>query len=180
MNRRRWFGCGVALALAACGGGKSVKGVEAPDSLQPPASQLLTRRVAAKGVQIYVCTTRKDDPSQTEWVFKAPEAQLYDESGKKFGSHAAGPTWRSDDGSAVVGEVVNRWNGPDPSAVPWLLLKVKSRSGVGQLTAVDYVQRLHTRGGNAAADGCKPQNTGRELRVAYTADYYFYVDGSRG
>ena len=76
-----------------------------PENLRPPATEVLSLETQATGVQIYECNASKDVPTRFEWVFKAPEADLFDEAGNKIGKHYAGPTWESNDGSKVVGEV---------------------------------------------------------------------------
>jgi len=125
-------------------------------------------------VQIYDCKPNKDDPARFEWVFRAPEAELFDAAGKNIGKHYAGPTWESNDGSKVVGEVKARDNSPDPNAIPWLLLSAKSTSGNGVFSQTQSIQRVHTAGGNAPAAGCSQAQAGKELRVPYKAMYYFY------
>jgi hypothetical protein len=139
-----------------------------------PVDQVLELRTHAVGVQIYVCEPSHDDPARFDWAFKAPEAQLYDRKGKPVVQHFAGPTWQAADGSSVVGEVVARDNGPDPLAIPWLLLRAKSNSGVGLLARTSSVQRLNTVGGKAPAGGCGAGLAGSEVRVQYSADYLFY------
>jgi hypothetical protein len=93
-----------------------------PENLSTPATEVLSLETAATGVQIYECNASKDESTRFEWIFKAPEADLFDGAGNKIGKHYAGPTWESNDGSKVVGEVKARDNGPDPNAIPWLLL----------------------------------------------------------
>jgi hypothetical protein len=146
-----------------------------PDKLKPPASQMLTLETRARGVQIYECRASKDNPTRFEWVFIAPEAELFDAGGKKIGKHYAGPTWESSDGSKVVGEVKARDDGPDANAIPWLLLSAKSAAGTGQLSRTASIQRVQTVGGKAPADGCSQAQAGKEARVPYEARYYFYV-----
>jgi hypothetical protein len=147
---------------------------EVPESLKVPASQVLSLETEAAGVQIYECKAVKGDPARFDWVFKAPEAELFDMAGKKIGRHYTGPTWESNDGSKVVGEVRARDNGPDPKAIPWLLLSAKSTSGTGVFGKTQSIQRLYTAGGNAPAEGCTRAAAGKEARVAYKAKYYFY------
>lgn len=148
---------------------------EVPDKLKVPADQMLALDLRGVGVQIYVCAARKDDASKSEWALKAPEAELFDAAGKKVGKHYAGPTWEADDGSKVVGELKARDDGPDPNAIPWLLLSAKSTSGSGILSRTTSVQRVRTVGGKAPADGCaQAADAGREVRVPYQAAYYFY------
>jgi hypothetical protein len=143
-------------------------------AVQAPADQVLQLRAHAEGVQIYVCEATHDDPMQFVWKFKAPEAQLFDKSGQPIIKHFAGPTWLATDGSSVVGEVVAKDDGPDPMAIPWLLLRVKSTAGVGLLSRTQSVQRLNTVGGKAPDGGCGAGLVGSEVRMHYTADYLFY------
>ena len=145
-----------------------------PASLQVPATEVLLVQAWAVGVQIYECQPSKDDPTKFEWVFTAPEAQLFDHSGKRIIKHSAGPTWEATDGSAVVGEVTAKDNGPDAMAIPWLLLRAKSTSGHGVLSRVQFVQRINTLGGKAPAGGCSQLLLGSPVRMQYTADYLFY------
>ena len=44
----------------------------------------------------------------------------------------------------------------------------------GKFAGVTSVQRVATRGGVEPAARCDASNAGKELRVPYTADYYFY------
>ena len=146
-----------------------------PESLKPPATQVIALEARASGVQIYECGASKADPTRFEWVFKAPEADLLDADGKKIGKHYAGPTWESNDGSKVIGEVVARDNGPDADSIPWLLLSVKSTSGKGVFSQVLSIQRLSTVGGKAPLGGCDKAQSGKEARVAYKARYTFFA-----
>jgi hypothetical protein len=150
------------------------------DSLRVPATEILSLETHATGVQIYDCKPSKDDPARFEWVFRAPEADLFDTAGKKIGKHYAGPTWESNDGSKVVGETKARDDGPDVNAIPWLLLSAKSATGVGVLGRTVDVQRVRTVGGKAPMGGCSQPRAGIEARVPYSATYYFYVEGGRG
>jgi len=146
-----------------------------PENLKVPATQVLSLETHAAGVQIYECGASKTDPARFEWVFKAPEADLFDGDGKKIGKHYAGPTWESNDGSKVIGEVKARDNGPDASAIPWLLLRAKSTSGKGVFSQILSIQRLATAGGKAPAEGCDQAQSGKEARIAYKARYYFFA-----
>jgi hypothetical protein len=145
-----------------------------PDALKVSPAEELLLIVRAKGVQIYTWQQKKDSPSQYEWVFKSPEADLFDASGKKIGHHYAGPTWESSDGSKVLGELKAHISSKDESAVPWLLLTAKEHEGTGIFSHVTSIQRLETVGGKAPLAGSNPPKAGTEVRVPYTADYYFY------
>jgi hypothetical protein len=74
----------------------------------------------------------------------------------------------------VVGEIKARDDGPDANAIPWLLLSAKSASGDGVLGQTASIQRARTVGGKAPREGCSPTRAGTEVRVPYTAKYYFY------
>jgi hypothetical protein len=89
----------------------------------PPEGSVLLLEVVADGVQIYTCEAKDGGFA---WSFEAPEANLFDKQGRQVGSHFAGPTWKIDDGSAIVGEVISRADVPGPDAIQWLLLRVKS------------------------------------------------------
>ncbi len=145
-----------------------------PETLRPPATESLAFVAHAKGVQVYECRAKKDDPAQFEWALKGPDADLFDDHGRKIGRHYAGPTWESTDGSKVVGEVKSRADSTDPEAIPWLLLVTKSREGSGVFSNVTSIQRLETAGGKAPAGNCDASTAGKEVRVPYTATYFFY------
>src|SRR3954462_13005027 len=125
-----------------------------PDVIKVPSTDSFSLATTAKGVQIYECRAKKDDPARFEWVFKAPEADLFDGDGKKIGKHYAGPTWESNDGSKVVGELKARAEAKDTNAIPWLLLGVKKHEGEGVFSKVPGLPRIDTAGGKAPAGGC--------------------------
>jgi len=145
-----------------------------PDALRTSSNEVLSLQSRATGVQIYACKASSADPLKYEWVFVAPEAELRDPAGKRIGKHYGGPTWEADDGSKVVGEVVARDDGPDANAIPWLLLRAKANSGSGVLAGTTSIQRLDTAGGKAPAGACAAPQAGTEVRVPYTAAYYFF------
>jgi hypothetical protein len=145
---------------------------DVPEKLAAPDSDVLVLQVHATGSQVYICQPGPD--SKLAWILKAPEADLLDSKGTTIGKHFAGPTWKHNDGSEVVGKVVTRQDSPDADSIPWLLLTVASHSGDGILTAVTTIQRIHTKGGQPPASGCDTPHRGSETKVAYSADYYFY------
>ena len=163
-----------AMLLVGCAICNGATLPDVPDTLKVPATQQLSLAAQASGVQIYECKASKDDATRFEWAFKAPEAELFDAAGKKIGKHYAGPTWESNDGSKVVGEVKAKDDGPDHDAIAWLLLGAKSTSGAGVFAQIQSIQRVHTAGGKAPAQGCDQAQAGKEARVNYKATYYFY------
>jgi hypothetical protein len=82
-------------------------------------------------------------------------------SHKNIGKHYTGPTWESNDGSKVIGEVKASDNGPDTNAIPWLLLNTKSTEGNGIFSKTQSVQRVKTVGGKAPVDGCNQAQGGQ-------------------
>jgi hypothetical protein len=165
----------IAAFLSGCVSTEMEKAPSVPASLNVPATQTLSVVAQASGVQIYDCSASKTDPAKFEWVFRAPEADLFDRTGKKIGKHYAGPTWESNDGSKVIGEVKARDEGPDANAIPWLLLNAKSTSGNGVFGKTQSIQRLNTVGGKGPVGGCNQAQAGKDARIAYRAAYYFYV-----
>ena len=137
-----------------------------PADIAVPEGNTLYFKAHAVGVQIYSC-------NGTAWTFVAPRADLLDRRGKLIGTHFAGPTWQSKDGSKVVGARVAGVN-VDPTAIDWLLLSATSttRGAFGHTT---FIQRVNTTGGliPPAAD-CNPSTSGTVKEVPYTADYHFW------
>lgn len=165
----------AALLLLLAGSGQNIRRPEVPEKLAAPATEQVVLQARASGSQIYVCQAAGTD-QKLSWVLKAPEAELFDASGKSIGRHFAGPTWRHNDGSEVTGKVAARQDAPEPDAIPWLLLTAAGHSGTGILSGVTTIQRIHTKGGQPPkADGCDDSNRGAETKSAYAADYYFYA-----
>jgi hypothetical protein len=149
-----------------------------PQQLQLSSSQALLYHTSAKGVQIYTCQPKENDSQKFSWKLKAPEATLYVSIGGNkqvaIGKHYAGPTWEHKDGSKIQGKIKAKVDAPVANAIPWLLLDVTSHEGQGTFGKIDYVQRIGTNGGQAPAKGCDPTKKNAEVRVDYTADYYFF------
>jgi hypothetical protein len=165
----------VSVLLAGCAtSAPPGTQVSVPDKLAAGAGETLKMVVPAKGVQIYECRSRKDQPAAFEWAFVAPEAELYDARGNRIGRHYAGPHWESNDGSRIVGTLKERADAPEAGAIPWLLLSAKSVGVPGAFSSMTSIQRVNTAGGIAPASGCSSTTAGAKARVAYTADYYFF------
>jgi hypothetical protein len=151
-----------------------------PDSLKVPEGQTLLLKSMAQGSQIYACQPKQgaDVAKQYEWVLKAPNAKLFDERNQLQGKHYKGPTWEWNDGSKIVGQVKAKADAPDPNAIPWLLLEAQAETSakVGTLKKVKWIQRVNTTGGKAPRSGCDRTTESREVRIQYSADYYFYGD----
>jgi hypothetical protein len=175
LSKRALIGAALTMMLfSGCGAHHIGMTPKVPDLLNVPNDQKLAFALRADGVQIYACKAVNKDPARFEWAFIAPEAVLFDEQAHKVGKHYSGPTWEANDGSKVVGEVLAKDNGPDPAAIPWLLLRGKAHTGTGIFSQIVSIQRLNTKGGKAPADGCTQAKVGTKVRMPYTADYYFY------
>jgi hypothetical protein len=165
-SMRLGFVIAIPLVLTACA---MVPSNPAPASIDPPqAERVMT--LAASGVQIYSCEF--DAQHQLGWVFKSPQATLYDASGHAVVRHSTGPSWETDDGSKIVGKVLAQRPSETPQSIPQLLLETHVMSGNGTLSTVRYVQRVHTVGGLKPAAACTAEHeTGSS---PYLADYVFY------
>ena len=167
---------GLLLALpgvlpAAASESRSGSG-DIPPELRPPEGQELVLKAIGTGSQNYVC-----DQATGKWTFRDPTATL-NRHGKAIGIHYAGPTWELFDGSRVKAAVQKNVAAPSPTKdIPWLLLASIEHAGSGVLSTVDYIQRLHTRGGVAPNGGaCNPASD-ETVGVPYTAVYRFFSDG---
>jgi hypothetical protein len=148
---------------------------EAPSTIRVEAGHKLFLLAHAAGVQIYRCDPAGDAYA---WRLVAPRADLYDSHGTRIATHFAGPTWKANDGSSVMGRRVDGVN-VDPTAIDWLLLQAHSpvtgADGGDRLTHTSYIQRINTAGGRApAATDCTAETTGVTAEVPYTADYAFW------
>jgi len=140
-------------------------------AVAPPQGSTLLLEAAADGVQMYACEKK---PSGFEWSFKAPEANLFDTQGRQIGTHFAGPTWKMDDGSALIGEAIAKADAPEPSAIRWLLLRAKSHEGSGTLSQAALIRRSDTKGGAAPKTGCDANHVSQLVRMRYSAIYQFF------
>jgi Protein of unknown function (DUF3455) len=161
--------CGIAAGLLTGAGAFAVGADETP--VPAPQGSALLLELVADGVQIYTCAAKEGG---FEWSFKAPEAALFDRQGRQVGTHFGGPTWKLDDGSAVVGEVIAKADAPEPGAIQWLLLRAKSHEGLGALSAAAYIRRAETKGGAAPKTGCDQSHLSEQARMRYSASYQFF------
>ncbi|MGA2961296.1 MAG: DUF3455 domain-containing protein [Candidatus Korobacteraceae bacterium] len=170
----RWFSLGILIFVTVfCRDALAQDRPAVPESIKVPSERHLVFRGHALGDQVYACQPSPSGDSQFAWVLSAPDAKLFDDTGKEIATHFAGPTWQSTDGSQVRGKVLAQ-SVPDSASIPWLLLNAVDHSGTGVMSNVVTIQRLDTKGGKAPAIGCDAQHAGEKRRVNYTADYYFY------
>ena len=137
----------------------------------------------ATGFQIYECRKDTADPvGKNKWFLREPLADLFDEKGQLVGTHGKGPVWQSvvkNDNSKVTGilpggKPKGRADSPSAGAILWLLIEAKGE-GSGMFSKVTRIQRLDTNGGKAPEGCCDASGCCTEVRVAYTATYYFYT-----
>ena len=179
MGRLRGITIGLAIAAITAvgvGGAASTAGATSaapapvgsgqrgvPDAIKVPDGNKRIALMPARGVQTYQCTAGT-------WTFLQPDAILR-HHGRAQVLHTKGPVWTSVvDGSSVTAAA--QASSPVPNAIPQLLLKSTGNRGPGLLSAVTYVQRLHTTGGLAPTGAC---TDGTTASVPYTADYTFWV-----
>ncbi|HEY1542795.1 MAG TPA: DUF3455 domain-containing protein [Xanthobacteraceae bacterium] len=139
-----------------------------PSALYPAGMEPYLQ-VSATGAQIYACGISKGGGT---WIFKAPEAELFDAQNRLVGKHYAGPTWEALAGGKIVG-VVKASAPVGTGSIPWLLLDVTSREGAGVFSEARAILRIDTKGGVAPAQGCDEARAGQETRVPYMASYIF-------
>jgi hypothetical protein len=161
-------GAGIAAVILLGTGVAAARADQA--AVAPPEGSAPVLELVADGVQIYTCDAKEGG---FDWSFKAPEANLFDKQGRQVGTHFAGPTWKIDDGSEVVGEVVAKSDAPEPGAIQWLLLRAKSHQGSGALSTVAYIRRTETKGGLAPSTGCDASHKSQQARMRYSATYQF-------
>jgi hypothetical protein len=164
----------LLMGVAVQASGQANSRPDVPDKIKAPTGEVVVLQAHASGSQIYVCQPGSD--GKLAWTLKAPEAELHDQQGATIGRHYAGPTWKDNDGSEVTGKALARVDSPDADSIPWLLIIVTGHSGNGVLGQVTTIQRIHTKGGLAPpASECNTSKQNTEVKIPYTADYYFYA-----
>ena len=130
----------------------------------------------AVGVQKYRARIKAGtDPVSYEWVFVAPQADLYDNTNAKVGTHGAGPFWQISPADSVFAQHFSPARtapSPDPESIDWLLLMPKVGTTVtGIFADVDYIQRIATKGGKAPLT--PPTSLTQTVDVKYKTIYRF-------
>lgn len=148
--------------------------IELPANLPKGNTRVAT--YFAEGVQKYKAQEKAGSPGIFEWVFVAPEANLYDVTNAKVGTHSAGPTWQLTGATdSIYGQAFTPAKlapSPDPSSIDWLLLMPKTgKVATGIFANVSYIQRIATAGGKAPAK--LPASAGETVDVKYMAIYRF-------
>jgi uncharacterized protein DUF3455 len=157
----------LAAGCAASGSASAQSAVPVSSSLTPVNAQLFAS-TSATGVQIYTC--EYDSSHHLSWLFKSPQATLYDTLGRPVFHHDAGPSWQADDGSRIVGHPIAQMASASSGSIPQLLLETTSADKIGVLSSVRYVQRLNTVGGSAPAQMCTAEH-----QIGYSPYFANYV-----
>jgi hypothetical protein len=175
----------VNLSLEANGNSPAAH-IAASETLIIPASVAIPEnlpngntRVAtfyAVGVQKYKARIKAgNDPVAYEWVFVAPQADLYDITNAKVGVHGAGPFWATSSLDSIFGQQFSPARtapSPDPESIDWLLLMPKvGTTPTGIFAEVDYIQRIATKGGKAPLT--PPTSLTETVDVKYKTVYRF-------
>jgi hypothetical protein len=137
--------------------------------IRVPAGHEPVLQLAARGVQIFRCERHGN---ALDWRFRLPEAELFDQRGQPVGRHGAEFSFEHQDGSRLLGTVLEFEKASSADALPWLLFSARS-FGKGEFGGVTYVQRVNTRGG-MPPPSCSPGQLNRLLRVDFSADFVFY------
>ncbi len=141
-----------------------------PEAVRVPDGQRKVLTVKGVGTQVHDCV-------DGGWRFREPAAVLT--RGRRIlGIHFAGPNWQSlSDGSRVTGRLRASAPAPRPERdIPLLLLEASATVGQGVFGAVDFIQRLDTRGGVAPTGACDAA-TQPSTAVPYRSTYVFWTDG---
>jgi len=165
-----------------------------PAAIAVPSGATVKRHDHAIGVQVYTCTASAaggaggsgaggaggaggSGATTYSWVLKQPDAVLYDSSFAQVGTHGLGPNWTATDGSVVNGARIAQASSTMTGAIAWLLLGASSTTGTGVFSDITYIQRLNTAGGPATGT-CDATTATTEIRIPYSADYYFFTGGA--
>lgn len=148
--------------------------VALPENLPAGNSRIAT--YYAEGVQKYKSQEKAGSyPVTYEWVFVAPQADLYDATNTKVGTHGAGPFWALSAADTIYAQhflPAKTLPALEPNSIDWLLLMPKTgKAATGVFSNVAYIQRIATTGGKAPA--VLPTAANQTTEVKYTAIYRF-------
>ena len=172
------FAC-LTLAAALLGGpcalawATTLYNAALPAPLRVPPGHELRLWSVSKGEVRYACRRQSGAGGGYAWVAGASAGRLYDLYLREIGWSYGGPTWKSVDGSKVTGQALAAAPAGE-GHLPLQLLRAAQASGQGTMRGVSFIQRLNTRGGAAPKRPCDARQEGREVAVAYEAEFVFY------
>ena len=138
---------------------------EVPDAIKVDDGHKVHFHGFGVGFQIYTW-------NGASWGTAVPDATLFDEDGNVVSDHFAGPSWKSNSGSLVVGKLPPKAVIVDTNAIPWLRLEALTTEGPGVFAATTFIQRVNTTGGKAPSEN--GTFIGQVANAPYTADYFFF------
>lgn len=145
-----------------------------PALIQVAVGNKLVLEAQAEGTITYECRKEKDPLTAYKWAMVSPQAVLKNSEGKEIGHYSGPPArWTLNDDSFVTGsQVAVSPNGE--KNIPLQLAKADVSGGLGELTAITYIQRVNTKGGAAPKGKCSEINEGEKTEVDYSARYRFW------
>lgn len=129
--------------------------------------------LSATGANVFQCKARLNDPNVYAWYFVAPDLTLY-EGTRAAGSHRAVGQFESESDRTSVFGLLRATQPGGADNLPWAAMRAAPVGDSGMFAGVTTIQRVNTVGGVAPAAGCTAANAGNEVRVNFSADYYFY------
>lgn len=144
-----------------------------PPSLTAPADEAAAFALRAEGVHVFECKALPSDPPRFAWTFSVPDATLY-AAGTPVARHTAENMFEATGDRSTVTAMPRARQEAGANNLPWLLMRAQSTPDTGLFAGVTSVQRVNTSGGVAPAAGCDALNVGKETRVPFAAEYYFY------
>ena len=180
-HQTRWIQTGawmptlVALALTAGSAASALaadnRAPEVPYDIAVPDHNKVHFHGFGVGFQIYTW-------DGASWGAAVPDAILFDEDGNVVATHFAGPSWKSNSGSIVVGALPPKSVIMDSNSIPWLRLSAvpELTGGPGIFAGTTFIQRVNTVGGKAPS--VNGAFVGQVAKVPYTADYFFFRESN--
>lgn len=169
------------LALLALAAAPHALAISAPGGLsaqlQPPAAEEPAFMLSAEGAHVFEC--RPGGPGGFGWTFVAPDATLY-EGTRTAATQTVPNLWESATDRSSVTAVVRGTQAAADGDLPWVLFGAQPLAETGLFAGVTSIQRINTAGGVAPSASCEAGNVGSEIRVPFTAEYYFYRASGAG
>src|SRR6266478_609287 len=134
----------VLLGAGSCAlaSGTDNRAPEVPAEIAVGATNKVHFHGFAVGVQMYTW-------NGSSWGSAVPDATLFDDEGNVVATHFAGPRWKSNSGSIVLGAAVQPTVTVDTNAIPWVRLRAVTTEGPGIFAETTFIQRVNTVGGKA-------------------------------
>lgn len=134
--------------------------------------------LTAEGEHVFECKPA-GGPTGFRWTFVAPDATLF-EGARTAATQTVPNLWEAaSDRSSVTG-VVRATQPAADGDLPWALYGAQPLAEEGMFAGVTGIQRVNTSGGVAPSADCDAAVAGSELRVPFTAEYYFYRGPAAG